>query len=62
MILHINIKKELTPLEKTVIESYLTKLADNVTKDNLAFLAELSTKPDVNKRLESKKQLIKTFF
>lgn len=36
-------------------------LAKNLTASNLMFLGEISKKPDVNRKLEAKKGLIKTF-
>ena len=37
----------------------IEKLAKNITSENLAFLAELSDKKDINKKIQSKKMLIK---
>lgn len=43
------------------LKTALEKLANNVSLDNLKFLAELSEKPNINAKLESKKGMIKTF-
>lgn len=39
----------------------MEKLAKNLNIENLQFLAEMSEKPNVNAKLQSKKGLIKTF-
>lgn len=48
-------------LEMLTIKAAMEKLAKNMSKENILFLAELSDKKDVNKKLESKKLLIKSF-
>ncbi len=52
---------ESDPMTATSKKIALDKLAKNITKENLMFLAELSEKPNVNAKLESKKAMIKTF-
>jgi len=49
-------------LEATLKRMALEKLAKNVSKENLQFLAELSEKPNANDKLSKKKILIQTFF
>jgi len=53
--------KASTPLEQMAIKKSLETLAQNVTKENLSFLAELSKKPDINRKLESNKTKINIF-
>lgn len=48
-------------LESIGIKKAIEKLAKNLNKENLFFLAELSEKPNINAKLDSKKSLIKTF-
>ena len=49
------------PIEMASIKMSLEKLAKNIDKNNLSFLAELSEKKDINKKIESKKTMLKTF-
>lgn len=42
-------------------EVALKKIAKNISLDNIKFLAELSERPNINEKLETKKPLIKTF-
>lgn len=49
-----------TSLESISIKMALEKLAKNISKDNLIFLAELSEKKDINQKISSKKTLLKT--
>lgn len=53
--------KATNEIEKTSYQRNLQLLAENISRDNLKFLAELAVKPDINKKLESKKTLIKNF-
>lgn len=53
--------KATSEIEKSAYSRNLQVLADNISKENLKFLAELAVKPDINKKLESKKGLIKSF-
>lgn len=59
-----NINIEINPNnagEATMITIALQNLAKNINASNLMFLGEVSKKPDVNRKLEAKKGLIKTF-
>ena len=49
------------PIEAAVTKINLEKLAKNLSIDNLKFLAELSTSPNINKKLSEKKTLIKMY-
>ena len=49
------------PMDAVAVKVAIEKLAKNVNKENLLFLAELSEKPNINAKLESKKSMIKTF-
>lgn len=53
--------KATNEIEKAAVKRNLQALAENLTKENLKFLAELSVKPKINEKLESKKALIKSF-
>ena len=44
-----------------LIEDSLKTLAENLDSDNLTFLAQQSSKKNVNDKLRSKKGLIQTF-
>ncbi len=48
-------------IEGANIKRSIEKLAKNIDKSNLDFLAELSEKKDINKKIESKKTLLKNF-
>lgn len=48
-----------TETDAIVIQTALQALAKNLNKSNIQFIADLSRKPDINKKLESKKLLIK---
>lgn len=48
-------------IEKKAYERDLQILADNLSKENLKFFAELAVKPGINKKIESKKTIIKNF-
>jgi hypothetical protein len=48
-----------TETDAIVIQTALQTLAKNLNKSNIQFIADLSRKPDINKKLESKKLLIK---
>ncbi len=56
----INVKSE-NPIETAAIKRHLQALADNVEKDNLKFLSELSLKPGINKKLKDNQGKIKFF-
>ncbi len=56
----IKIKSE-NPVDQAIITASLQQLADTLSRENLQFLAEMSKKPNINEKLESKKNLIKTF-
>lgn len=49
------------PIEAANIKMSLEKLAKNINKGNLNFLAELSDKKDINAKIEGKKTMLKTF-
>lgn len=53
--------KATSEIEKSAYKRNLQVLVDNLTKDNLKFLAELAVKPKINEKLESKKGMIKSF-
>lgn len=53
--------KATNEIEKAAVKRNLQALAENLTKENLKFLAELSVKPKINEKLESKKGMIKSF-
>lgn len=53
--------KATSEIEKAAYKRNLQAIADNLTKDNLKFIGELSMKPKINEKLESKKGLIKSF-
>jgi hypothetical protein len=59
MIIEINVPGNET--DAIVIETALQAIATNLNKSNLQFLAELSRKKDINKKLDSKKTLIKQY-
>ena len=59
MIIEINVPGNET--DAIVIETALQAIATNLNKSNLQFLAELSRKKDINKKLDSKKNLIKQY-
>ena len=48
-------------IKKAAYKKHLQKLADNITLENLAFLAELSEKKGVNESLVKNKSKIKFF-
>jgi hypothetical protein len=48
-----------TETDAIVIQTALQTLAKNLNKSNIQFIADLSRKPNINKKLESKKLLIK---
>ena len=50
-----------TGREAENVKRSLQKLADHVTPENLMFLAELSSRPGINKKLENNKFTIKAF-
>lgn len=47
--------------DSIVIQTALQAIAKNLNKGNIQFIAELSRKSDINKKLDSKKTLIKTY-
>lgn len=47
-------------MDGVAIKMALEKLAKNISKDNLTFLAKLSEKPNINAKIESKKTIIQT--
>ncbi len=47
--------------DSIVIQTALQTIAKNLNKGNIQFIAELSRKSDINKKLDSKKTLIKTY-
>ncbi len=51
----------ITPAKAFNIKADLEKLAENISSDNLSYLASLSQKPDINKKLETKKTLINLY-
>lgn len=57
----INIPNTYSVVEQVAIRRQLESLAQNISKENLRFLAELSENQGINEKLESKKTLIKTF-
>ena len=60
--MEITIKTKATNnIEKSTYLVNLQKIADNLTRENIAFIAELSEKKDINKKLVDKKILIKSF-
>ena len=61
MVTSINLPDNLQPMDVMLITKYLETLGKNVNKKNLAFLAEISVKPNINDKLESKQTLIKNF-
>ncbi len=56
----INLKTD-NPAELAIIRIALEKLGNNITPFNLQFLAELSTKQNINEKLNKNKTTIKTF-
>jgi hypothetical protein len=48
-----------SPLDAIKTKLAIEKLAINITAENLAFLADLSDKKDINKKIQSKKMIIK---
>lgn len=50
-----------TPGEVMAKKQYLETICKNLTKENLQFISELSKKPNINSKLESKKSLITNF-
>lgn len=50
-----------TETDSIIIQTALQAIAKNLNKGNIQFIAELSRKPDINKKLDSKKTLIKTY-
>jgi hypothetical protein len=48
-------------LDVSAIQISLQKLAKNVDKNNLMFLAEMSLIPNINEKFKKKQTLIKTF-
>jgi hypothetical protein len=47
-------------IEQVNLKIALEKLAKNLSTENILFLASLSEKPNINKKLENNKTLIKT--
>lgn len=50
-----------TETDSIIIQTALQAIAKNLNKGNIQFIAELSRKPDINKKFDSKKTLIKTY-
>ena len=50
-----------TETDSIIIQTALATIAKNLNKGNIQFIAELSRKTDINKKLESKKTLIKSY-
>lgn len=57
----INVPDTLTQVEQMAVKRHIEKLAMNLSKDNLAFLAEMSERKDVNQKIANKSGLIRTF-
>lgn len=53
--------KATNEIQKAAYKRNLQKLADNITPENLAFLAELSDKKGVNESLKNNQGKIKFF-
>lgn len=53
--------KATSALELMSVQSSLTSLAQNISKENLAFLAELSKRNGINSKIEKNKNMIKNF-
>ena len=53
--------REMSLTEKLTVKKALQTLCENVTKDNLVFLADLSKKKDINKKLQDKKGMINLY-
>lgn len=51
---------QMSEIDAIVFQKSLETLAKNISKSNIQFLADISRKADINKKLESKKTLIKT--
>ena len=48
-------------IEKATYKKNLQAIVDNLSKENIKFLGELALKPGIDKKLESKKSMIKSF-
>lgn len=50
-----------TETDAIVLQTAIQQIAKNLSKTNIQFIADLSKKPDINRKLESKKTLIKSY-
>jgi hypothetical protein len=57
----IEIQIQGTETDAIILQTALQQIAKNLNKSNIQFISELSKKPDINKKLESKKTIIKSY-
>lgn len=50
-----------TETDAIVLQTAIQTIAKNLNKGNIQFIADLSRKTDINKKLENKKTLIKSY-